>query len=99
MENHDIYHISQTIVKMSLEAILNMIARSTTGKYGGAISRLAAAGQKAEAVVKDAASPFLVEFFMVRGVGFQCMAYRNSDGKWRAAFDNRELPGSIHVLG
>lgn len=99
MEYHAIYHISQTILNMSLEAILNMIARSTTGKYGVAISRLAVAGQKADVAVKDAASPFLVEFFMVQGLGFVCMAYRNSDGKWRTAFDNRELPGAIRVLG
>jgi hypothetical protein len=82
---------------MSLEAILNMIARSTTDKCWGAISRLTT-GQNADVAVQDAASPFLVEFFMVQGIGFQCMAYRNSDGKWRGAFDNRELPGAIRVL-
>jgi hypothetical protein len=55
-------------------------------------------GDNTAAAAKDATSPFLVEFFMVQGVGFQCMAYRNSDGKWRGAFDNRELPGAIRVL-
>lgn len=74
-----------------------MMLRSTTGKCRGAIRRLIA-GNDSKAAVADARSPFLVEFFMVRGVGFQCMAYRNSDGKWRGAFDNRELPGTIHVL-
>jgi hypothetical protein len=82
---------------MSLTAILNMILRSTTGKCQGALSRLTA-GNHSEVAVKDGGSPFLVEFFMVQGIGFQCMAYRNSDGKWRGAFDNRELPGSIRVL-
>jgi len=48
--------------------------------------------------VMDAESPFLVEFFMVQGRGFKCMAYRNRDGKWRGAFDNEELPGSIHIM-
>lgn len=43
-------------------------------------------------------SPFLVEFFMVQGLGFKCMAYRNIDGKWRTAFDDIELPGTIRVL-
>lgn len=71
--------------------------RSTMGKCRGAMSRLIA-GNGSNAAVKDAASPFLIEFFMVQGVGFQCMAYRNSDGKWRGAFDNRELPGAIRVL-
>jgi hypothetical protein len=47
----------------------------------------------------DAVSPFVLEFFMVQGSGFRCMAYRNQDGKWRGAFDDEELPGAIRVLG
>jgi hypothetical protein len=47
----------------------------------------------------DGVSPFILEFFMVQGSGFRCMAYRNQDGKWRGAFDNEELPGAIRVLG
>jgi uncharacterized Zn finger protein (UPF0148 family) len=43
-------------------------------------------------------SPFELEFFMVQGSGFICMAYCNHDGKWRGAFDNMELPGAIRVL-
>ncbi|HUA66420.1 MAG TPA: hypothetical protein VME24_11265 [Alphaproteobacteria bacterium] len=74
-----------------------MIARSTAGKCRGAISHLVG-GNNPGAAAEDAASPFLVEFFMVQGVGFQCMAYRNSDGTWRSAFDNRLLPGAIRVL-
>lgn len=45
------------------------------------------------------ASPFIHEFFMVQGTGFQGMAYCNGDGKWRGAFDNKELPGAVRVLG
>ena len=89
--------MSQSIVKMSLQAILNMIARSTTGKCRDVADHLAGR-HNAKPMANDAGSPFLVEFFMVRGVGFQCMAYLNSDGKWRSAFDNRELPGAIYVL-
>jgi hypothetical protein len=47
---------------------------------------------------EEGASPFILEFFMVQGSGFICMAYRNHDGKWRGAFDNRELPGAVRVL-
>lgn len=50
------------------------------------------------ATVLDAESPFLVEFFMVEGLGFRCMAYRNQDGKWRGAFDDAELPGCVHLM-
>jgi hypothetical protein len=46
----------------------------------------------------DGTSPFLVEFFMVQGVGFQCMAYRDFQGKWHHAFNNKELPGRVDVL-
>ena len=46
----------------------------------------------------DWASPFTLEFFMVQGSGFRCMAYRNRDGKWHGALDHEELPGAIRVL-
>ena len=51
-----------------------------------------------EAEEQSDASPFTIEFFMVQGTGFRCMAYRNGDGKWRGAFDNEELPGSVRIL-
>jgi len=43
-------------------------------------------------------SPFLIEFFMVQGCGFRCMAYRDEDGRWRAAFNNEELYGDVRIL-
>jgi hypothetical protein len=43
-------------------------------------------------------SPFVLEFYMVQGVGFRCMAYCDRNGKWRSAFNNDELYGDIHVL-
>jgi hypothetical protein len=46
----------------------------------------------------DTNSPFVLEFFMVRGAGYICMAYRNGDGKWRGAFNNQELPGHVHIV-
>ncbi len=54
----------------------------------------------AEPLAKDSsdASPFIIEFFMVQGTGFRCMAYRHRDGKWHGAFDNEELPGAVRVL-
>jgi hypothetical protein len=49
-------------------------------------------------VVEAGQSPFELEFHTVQGAGFRCMAYRNSEGQWRGAFDNEELPGDIRVL-
>jgi hypothetical protein len=46
----------------------------------------------------DSASPFNQEFFMVQACGFRCMAYRGSDGKWRGAFDHKELPEIVRVV-
>jgi hypothetical protein len=63
--------------------------RGTAGVFTGR--------REIHAAVLDAESPFLVEFFMVEGRGFKCMAYRNQDGKWRAAFSNEELP-AVHIL-
>lgn len=75
-----------------------MKARSTTGKSRGVAGRLFTR-RDAGAVATNGESPFLVEFFMVQGAGFQCMAYRHRDGKWHGAFDNKELPGIVRVLG
>lgn len=47
---------------------------------------------------EDAGSPFIREFFLVQGVGYRCMAYRNGEGKWCGAFNNEELPGPIRVV-
>jgi hypothetical protein len=46
----------------------------------------------------SARSPFVLEFFMVEGVGFRCMAYCDKVGKWRNAFTNEELFGDIYIV-
>lgn len=43
-------------------------------------------------------SPFTVEFFLVQGVGFKCMAYPDAEGRWHEAFCNAELSEPIQVL-
>ena len=43
-------------------------------------------------------SPFIIEFFMVQGLGFRCMAYRDQDGKWYNALNRSELFGDIQIL-
>lgn len=43
-------------------------------------------------------SPFLVEFFMVWGSGYKCMAYQDQDGKWRRAFDGQQLSGNVVIV-
>lgn len=45
------------------------------------------------------ASPFVIEFFMLQGIGFRCMGYRDKDGKWRSAFNHVELFGKIQIVG
>jgi hypothetical protein len=75
-----------------------MIINSTTGKKRSLLDCvIGRSAPKAEAG-QDEVSPFLVEFFMVQGVGFKCMAYMGFDGHWHGAFDNRVLPGNIRVL-
>ena len=46
----------------------------------------------------DETSPFVVEFYMVRGTDFVCMAYYDKDGKWRNAFSHHELRRVVSVL-
>jgi hypothetical protein len=48
---------------------------------------------------KASASPFVREFFIVQCAGFWGMAYCNGDGKWHSAFDHRELPDDVQILG
>ena len=47
---------------------------------------------------QPAEGPFLIEFFMVEGDDFRCMAYCDQAGKWRNAFNHVELPGVVHIL-
>jgi hypothetical protein len=76
-----------------------MKLNSTAGKGRGFMDWLTSLHEaKPEAAEHDEGSPFLVEFFMVQGAGFQCMAYKDYDGKWHHAFNNKELPGLVHVL-
>ena len=42
-------------------------------------------------------SPFDIEFFMIQGIGFRCMGYRDEQGKWRSAFSHVELLGNIRL--
>ena len=44
------------------------------------------------------ASPFLIEFFMVQGPGYRCVAYCDEDGRWRDACSHEELYGHIRIL-
>jgi hypothetical protein len=75
----------------------NMRLRSTTGKRQG-FGDCSSSRREPVADARDGESPFLVEFFMVQGVGFRCMAWLGYDGKWRTAFDNKILPGMIRVM-
>jgi hypothetical protein len=43
-------------------------------------------------------SPFVLEFFMVQGLGFRGMAYCDEDGNWRNAFNHDQLMGRIYLL-
>jgi hypothetical protein len=43
-------------------------------------------------------SPFVLEFFLVEGHGFRCMAYCGADAKWHHAFNDEELRGDIRIV-
>lgn len=50
--------------------------------------------------LKDAGnSPFVIEYLMVLCSGLRHMAYLDDTGKWRDAYDRRELRGTVKVLG
>lgn len=35
---------------------------------------------------------------LVQFVGFRCMAFLDESGKWRSAYDGRELPGFLFIV-
>ena len=76
----------------------DMKLRFTTGKNRGFGSWLAN-GREALAEEPKGTTPFETEFFMVQGIGFKCMAWRDGEGKWRTAFENPVLPGNIRIVG
>jgi hypothetical protein len=49
--------------------------------------------------VKGSECPFVVEFVMVEGINFVCMAYLDKNDVWRNAYNNVELLEPIRVLG
>lgn len=44
-------------------------------------------------------SPFIIEFVMVEGINFKCMAYLDKNDIWRNAYNNAELMEPVRVLG
>ena len=50
------------------------------------------------AEVRSELSPFLIEFFLVRGPGYNCMGYLDGEGKWREAIHNGILPGPVRLM-
>jgi len=42
--------------------------------------------------------PFVIQFFLVQGINFRCVAYCDPQGRWRDAFNQEELFGDIQIL-
>ena len=42
--------------------------------------------------------PPVGEEVLVQCSSFKCMAYRDGEGKWRDAFDGRELPNVVQII-
>jgi len=42
--------------------------------------------------------PDVGEYAIVRCKEFRCLAYRDPEGKWRAATDKRELPEILEIV-
>jgi hypothetical protein len=75
-----------------------MKPETTTGKRRGFTDWVMGREPKPWAAQQDGESPFLVEFYMVQGPGFKCMAYCDGSGTWHEAFGHITLPGKIRVL-
>jgi hypothetical protein len=53
----------------------------------------------ASTMVSSSDCPFIIEFVMVEGINFKCMAYLDQNDIWRNAYNNTELMEPIRVLG
>jgi hypothetical protein len=53
-------------------------------------------GARATVATKSAGEAF--KTFLVQCETYRCMAYRDGEGRWRAAYDNRELAGVRTVI-
>jgi len=51
-----------------------------------------------ETVIRKRPSPQKSKSFIVQCVGFRCMAYRDSKGKWRDYFNNDEIVGEVNII-
>jgi hypothetical protein len=49
--------------------------------------------------IKGSECPFIIEFVMVEGINFKCMAYLDKNETWRNAYNNAELIEPVRVLG
>ena len=61
------------------------------------MSIMSALHQTTEAGDQRARHPRRVKEAIVRCQGFRCLAYLDSEGKWRNAYDDKELPEVIEV--
>jgi hypothetical protein len=59
---------------------------------------MTACSERSEVKQPAEESPFLAEFFMIEGPGYRCMAYNDSEGRWRKAFNHTILPGQIRII-
>jgi hypothetical protein len=53
--------------------------------------------ESAPAIDGSAEFPFVLEFFMVEGLGYRGMGYCDRDGNWRNAFNHDRLMGRIYL--
>jgi hypothetical protein len=49
-------------------------------------------------MVRKRPSPQKSKSFIVQCVGFRCMAYRDSKGKWRDYFNDDEIVGEVSII-
>lgn len=44
------------------------------------------------------AKSLVMQFLLVQGINFRCVAFCDQQGRWRDAFNREELFGDIHIL-
>jgi hypothetical protein len=72
--------------------------RHTRAHRGALFSRKAVNNCHSK-MAKGSDCPFIIEFVMVEGINFKCMAYQDKNDTWRNAYNNAELMEPVRVLG
>jgi hypothetical protein len=81
-----------------MHAVRNVRAQHTAVHLQDGHSSMVSSLPPSRAEVAQSGTPAPGERAVVRCDGFQCLAYRDSTGRWREASDKKRLPQVLDII-